>query len=631
MNLNNELFDKVASLPHSSLEKLVKELGYSLVSSDSDVSQKRSGRRTRMGKQKMEGSLDHQKANWEKKGEVFAQLWRDGLLTDMELRAEGDCEGDGEKEFGCLVHAVVMSASSPYLKALLNTEIGRSAEAEERKRPNSTDRYRGVFTLKGVTPNALKAIVQYMYTEKLTLDADTVMATLAASNLLQLDGAKMLCSDWLGQHIDTTSAFMVQAAAERYNCSALSKTVQRFIDIEFSNMVKDPSFLALSESEVAALLARDHIRVQSESEVISALVLWTNADPEKRSDAFGRIISSDVVRLSLLSGADLHEVNMTELVQSNNLAMGAVGREACARLSGASNRGPRAKPRRWMDVQPRHCQHAMQSHRHAVYALMEFNLKLVSGSADHTIKLWDPLTWECVRTLEGHEDEVATLTQCRGFLLSGSGDRTIRVWDPNKDYLCTEKLQGHQDEVCALEVCRGKLVSASADHTVRVWNTSTWKCERILEGHLDVAVALAVCNNLLVSGSEDGTIKVWNPETNWACVKTINAHDSALATLTAVGNTIASGSADSTIKIWSPSTWTCELSLEGHRDQVCVLVENAGKLVSASGDATIKVWNLQTFLCERTLTGHEHPVVALSTCSGRLVSGSGDGIKVWGS
>jgi hypothetical protein len=578
------------------------------------------------------------------------------------------------------VHAVVVAACSPYLRALLSTQIGRGASSPlpassgpASSGPPSSSLSHGAHTLKGVSSEALEAIVRYMYTDRLDLSADTVMATLAASDLLQLDGAKALCCEWLEQHIDCANAFLVQAAAERYGCGRLLKTTQRFVHLEFADMVGDASFLELGEDPLKALLTSDDIRVRSEAEVVAALVRWARHDVPNRREAFGRLMGGgDVVRLGLLSGAELHEVNMMDLVQSQPAAMAAVGREACSRLAapkpaeidrlaaaaahdsaptstksastkaggkhdgGAPRPSPaaaakpplRTRPRRWMDVEPRRCTRAMRGHAHAVYALMQFDLKLVSGSADHTIKVWDPLDWSCEQTLSGHEDEVATLAACRGMLLSGSGDRTIKVWDPSKGWACTHTMDGHQDEVCALVVCRGRLVSASADHSVRVWTPGTWACERVLNGHEDVAVALTVCGGMLVSGSEDGTFKVWNPD-GWRCEHTVSAHDSALATLTTCGGRVASGSADSSIKIWNPKTWTCDRALEGHRDQVCVLVQAGEKLVSASGDATIKVWDTSTWTCDRTLEGHEHPVVALSTCSGRLVSGSGDGIKVW--
>jgi WD40 repeat protein len=56
---------------------------------------------------------------------------------------------------------------------------------------------------------------------------------------------------------------------------------------------------------------------------------------------------------------------------------------------------------------------------------------LVSGSNDHTIKLWDINTGKHIQTLRGNSGLVYSVTfSCDGSTLtSGSNDHTIRIWD----------------------------------------------------------------------------------------------------------------------------------------------------------------------------------------------------------
>jgi len=50
---------------------------------------------------------------------------------------------------------------------------------------------------------------------------------------------------------------------------------------------------------------------------------------------------------------------------------------------------------------------------------------LASGSADHTVKLWDPVSGKLLRTLEGHQRSVyAWRLITGGTLASGSADNT---------------------------------------------------------------------------------------------------------------------------------------------------------------------------------------------------------------
>ncbi|KAE7997376.1 hypothetical protein FH972_002017 [Carpinus fangiana] len=52
---------------------------------------------------------------------------------------------------------------------------------------------------------------------------------------------------------------------------------------------------------------------------------------------------------------------------------------------------------------------------------------LYSGSKDHTIRVCDHITLECVMTLDGHVDTVTSLICWEDYLLSGSLDHTVKV------------------------------------------------------------------------------------------------------------------------------------------------------------------------------------------------------------
>ena len=55
--------------------------------------------------------------------------------------------------------------------------------------------------------------------------------------------------------------------------------------------------------------------------------------------------------------------------------------------------------------------------------------KVVFGSEDRTVRIWDAVTGECEQTLEGHSDRVssASFSPDGTKVVSGSGDRTVRI------------------------------------------------------------------------------------------------------------------------------------------------------------------------------------------------------------
>ena len=74
--------------------------------------------------------------------------------------------------------------------------------------------------------------------------------------------------------------------------------------------------------------------------------------------------------------------------------------------------------------------------------------RVVSGSTDSTLKVWNVATGKCVATLEGHSDQVngvAVFPDGRR-IVSGSGDNTLKVWDVATGK-CVATLQGHSHHV----------------------------------------------------------------------------------------------------------------------------------------------------------------------------------------
>src|SRR5437867_9824375 len=58
---------------------------------------------------------------------------------------------------------------------------------------------------------------------------------------------------------------------------------------------------------------------------------------------------------------------------------------------------------------------------------------LVSGSRDHTVRIWDVATGELKRTLTNHTADVYAITFSHDgkLMASGSVDTKIILWDPN--------------------------------------------------------------------------------------------------------------------------------------------------------------------------------------------------------
>jgi WD40 repeat protein len=164
--------------------------------------------------------------------------------------------------------------------------------------------------------------------------------------------------------------------------------------------------------------------------------------------------------------------------------------------------------------------HVMSGHR-AIVTHVAFSPNgewIVSASVDHTLRVWDTTTGAHHHTMEGHADMVlaAAFSPDGQFIVSGSNDRTVRLWDATTGHP-GHVMRGHNDCVYAVAFSQdGRLVaSGSEDKTVRLWDAATGTQHRVMLGHTDAVrtVAFSPDGQFVVSGSDDKTARVWDTTT----------------------------------------------------------------------------------------------------------------------
>ena len=274
--------------------------------------------------------------------------------------------------------------------------------------------------------------------------------------------------------------------------------------------------------------------------------------------------------------------------------------------------------------------------------------RALSGSVDHTLKLWDLATGQCLHTLEGHSanvvfdfldvfDGVPVVALPDGkHAISGSPDYSLKLWDFEAGQ-CLRTFRGHNKWVTAVEVLSDgkRAISASRDKTVKLWDLETGKCLRTLKGHTDWVWTVAVLpdSKRALSGSLDGTLKLWNLETG-CCLREWHAGQVKTLAVLPDGKRALLGRADNTIALWNLEPGQCRRPPEGHTESVfAVAVSPDGRhAISGSRDKTVKLWDIGSGQCLRTHQGHAGPVTGVAFLpNGKCaVSGSKDKtLKLW--
>jgi hypothetical protein len=261
--------------------------------------------------------------------------------------------------------------------------------------------------------------------------------------------------------------------------------------------------------------------------------------------------------------------------------------------------------------------------------------RVVSGSDDKTLKVWDLETGRTRSTLEGHAGLVSACAVAPDGLrvVSASYDKTLKVWDLETGRTLAT-LEGHALWVnaCAVTPDGRRVVSGSDDKTLKVWDLETGRALATLEGHALWVNACAVTpdGRRVVSASGDQTLKVWDLETGRA-LATLEGHAlwvNACA-VTPDGLRVVSASRDKMLKVWDLETGRALATLKGHADRVsaCAVTPDGQRVVSASRDKTLKIWDLVTYACLFTHRA-DAPYSAVATGTAGVVAGDSAG-GIW--
>jgi WD40 repeat protein len=277
--------------------------------------------------------------------------------------------------------------------------------------------------------------------------------------------------------------------------------------------------------------------------------------------------------------------------------------------------------------------------------------RFVSGSRDSTVRIWSTVSFEELAVLSGHSDK-ANVT-CVGFLQTTEGERIISgsskyfevlVWDAvtfnqldlelDTDYIAAQVLG------CRMAVLSstGKLLAATFDDSsLRVWETVSLCQVAGLRVDGEVDVAFSCDGSRLVTSSRSGSVTSWDT-TTFEQLFTFQARQTPV-TLLPDGQLHVHGCTSASWP-WDPLTFglaVAKLGNEGPRTGrvKCAAISPNGKhVVSGSSDDTLRIWDVTAF--EKAFSGlrggQEDMILDLSISpdgSSIVSCTKGGAVKLW--
>ena len=252
------------------------------------------------------------------------------------------------------------------------------------------------------------------------------------------------------------------------------------------------------------------------------------------------------------------------------------------------------------------------------------------GSFEKQIEIWNLDILDMVYptiTLNGHTDAVMSLSwnrQGRNFLASGSADHSVLLWDLSHPEKALRSFNHHKDKVQSVAwnpMQATEIVSAAYDGLVRLFDVRAPQ-EGIsfvseLKGDVEQIKWRPQGNSFAVS-DESGRVSFYDPRNGSGPLSVLDAHAKATTCIDFCGidqngnSLLLTASSDKSLKIWSidptSTNFNCLLSREMGVGKIFAagFLPDAPLIVAAAGNrGNVNMWNLKKEDVIKTYFNHQ--------------------------
>ncbi|KRX61952.1 Kelch-like protein 3 [Trichinella sp. T9] len=199
-------------------------------------------------------------------------------------------------------HRVILASACPYFKAMFQSNMSEAVQ--------------GKIRIHGVEPDALKSLVNFMYTSEIAITAENVQHILIAADLLEMSEVTNCCCEFLKSQLNPSNCIGIQEFAEHHSCIALSIFARVYCEQHFDEVIKNEEYLSLSLENLLQIISSDNLKTRCESDVCEAVMKWIRHDLERRQAYLPKLFRC--IRLPLLPIQYLFDVvEKNELVKSS--------------------------------------------------------------------------------------------------------------------------------------------------------------------------------------------------------------------------------------------------------------------------------------------------------------------------
>lgn len=155
-----------------------------------------------------------------------------GGSSTANAASDDDPPSDDAGDF-LYAHKIILATRCRVFHAMLTGEM---------KERNSSSVH-----LREISFSSLKKLVEFIYTDSVDVDGDSVLELFQAADKYDLPRLKLLCEAFLIENINVDNACQLFEAAERYNAKLLRAVTLRFILSNYADIIVTPGYLSIGQ------------------------------------------------------------------------------------------------------------------------------------------------------------------------------------------------------------------------------------------------------------------------------------------------------------------------------------------------------------------------------------------------
>ncbi|XP_074077685.1 BTB/POZ domain-containing protein 19 [Macrotis lagotis] len=214
-----------------------------------------------------------------------------GLLTGARFSDVRFLVGQDRREV--LAHRCLLTSRCDYFCQLFSENPGGGSPEEP-------------IILADVPPEAFLMVLEFLYTNSITLDRRTVLEVLISALEYGLSELRELCVEFVVQNLDVELVCEALQVAVTFGLRRLRDSCLNFIESHTQAILRTPAFHELSPATLIAILRSDRLAVD-EVELIAATRHWARVSSAVLEHSTAHVAQSVVgeLRLPLLSPSEL--------------------------------------------------------------------------------------------------------------------------------------------------------------------------------------------------------------------------------------------------------------------------------------------------------------------------------------